>query len=39
MREALGRKTPADEHFRELSQIFDGKPVVTSPLTHHARQE
>ena len=32
MREALWPKTPAHEHARELTQIFEGKAVVTMPL-------
>ena len=32
MREALWPKTPAEEHARELTQILEGKPVVTMPL-------
>ena len=32
MHEALWPKTPAEEHARELTQILEGKPVVTMPL-------
>ncbi len=32
MHEALRPKTPAEEHARELTQILEGKPVVTMPL-------
>ncbi len=32
MREALWPKTPADAHARELTQILEGKAVVTMPL-------
>jgi len=32
MHEALWPKTPAEEHVRELTQILEGKPVVTTPL-------
>jgi aminoglycoside 6'-N-acetyltransferase I len=32
MREALWPKTPTEEHVRELTQIFEGKAVVTMPL-------
>ena len=32
MHEALWPKTPAEEHARELAQILEGKPVVTTPL-------
>ena len=32
MREALWPKTPAQEHARELADIFEGKPVTTLPL-------
>jgi aminoglycoside 6'-N-acetyltransferase I len=32
MRVALWPKTPAEEHARELTQILEGKPVVTTPL-------
>jgi aminoglycoside 6'-N-acetyltransferase I len=33
MREALWPKTPAEEHARELTDILEGKPVTTLPLT------
>ena len=32
MHEALWPKTPAEEHARELTEILEGKPVVTMPL-------
>ena len=32
MRAALWPKTPAEEHARELADIFEGKPVTTLPL-------
>jgi aminoglycoside 6'-N-acetyltransferase I len=32
MREALRPKTPAEEHARELTDILEGKPIVTLPL-------
>src|SRR5258705_2912912 len=32
MHEALWPKTPAEEHARQLTQILEGKPVVTMPL-------
>jgi aminoglycoside 6'-N-acetyltransferase I len=32
MREALWPNTPAEDHARELTQILQGKPVVTMPL-------
>lgn len=32
MREALWPKTPADAHARELTEILEGKAVVTMPL-------
>jgi aminoglycoside 6'-N-acetyltransferase I len=32
MREALWPGTPVEEHARELTQILEGKPVVTLPL-------
>jgi aminoglycoside 6'-N-acetyltransferase I len=32
MHEALWPKTPAEEHAGELTQILEGKPVVTTPL-------
>ena len=32
MHEALWPKTSAEEHARELTQILEGKPVVTMPL-------
>jgi aminoglycoside 6'-N-acetyltransferase I len=32
MREALWPETPAPEHARELTNILEGKPVVTMPL-------
>jgi aminoglycoside 6'-N-acetyltransferase I len=32
LREALWPKTPAEEHARELTQILEGKAVVTMPL-------
>ena len=32
MREALWPETPAQEHARELTNILEGKPVVTMPL-------
>ncbi len=32
MREALWPETPVEEHARELTQILEGKPVVTLPL-------
>jgi aminoglycoside 6'-N-acetyltransferase I len=32
MREALWPKTPTEEHVRELTQILEGKAVVTMPL-------
>jgi aminoglycoside 6'-N-acetyltransferase I len=32
MHEALWPKTPAEERARELTQILEGKPVVTMPL-------
>lgn len=32
LHEALWPKTPAEEHARELAQILEGKPVVTTPL-------
>jgi aminoglycoside 6'-N-acetyltransferase I len=31
-RAALWPKTSAEEHARELTEIFEGKPVVTTPL-------
>jgi aminoglycoside 6'-N-acetyltransferase I len=31
-REALWPETPTEEHSRELTQILEGKPVVTMPL-------
>ena len=32
-REALWPNTPAEEHTREITEIIEGKPVVTLPLT------
>ena len=32
MHEALWPETPVEEHARELTQILEGKPVVTTPL-------
>jgi len=32
-REALWPKTPAEEHALELTQILEGKPVTTLPLS------